>query len=125
MGRPKKNTNVSEPVLDNSIENEENTVINTDTPSLDNDQKDKETAINDEPSEIKEDVMSQDGEGDAAKHSDDQQTDEPKSIPANVDKLLKVFRNLPELYIGDKGGIYTSEHKEFNTKKYTNPYYNK
>lgn len=48
-------------------------------------------------------------------------------IPFNVKRILKLFKNYPELYVSKTGGVFTSDTKHSlrgNAILYKNPYYN-
>lgn len=52
---------------------------------------------------------------------------DPKEIPANVQRILKVFSDKPELYVGDNGRVFSPEAKPSlrgNAILYKNPFYN-
>lgn len=133
MGRPKKNA-VEQAVQLNDQEAAVQTLsVETpqDTESQDNQE---ETTLHPQPEdgeELQETVPEQPEKEDkqdtdhSIEEGEEEQPEHQTPIPANVDRLLKIFHNQPELHIGEKGGVYSTERKEFNTKKYTNPYYNK
>lgn len=50
-----------------------------------------------------------------------------KDIPANIQRILKVFKNLPELYVSEAGRVFTPDAKPSlrgNAILYKNPFYN-
>lgn len=55
------------------------------------------------------------------------QTIEEQSIPANIQRILKIFKNMPELYVKPTGGVFTPDTKPSirgNAILYKNPFYN-
>lgn len=56
-------------------------------------------------------------------------TNEPKvevEVPENVKNVLKLYPNIKEMYVDDKGGVYTKpvpEHLIKDVPLYQNPYF--
>lgn len=134
MGRPKKNA--VEPAVQLNDQEAAVQTLSVETPQdTESQDNQEETTLHPQPEdgeELQETVPEQPEKEEDKQDTDhsieegeEEQPEHQTPIPANVDRLLKIFHNQPELHIGEKGGVYSTEHKEFNTKKYTNPYYKK
>ena len=56
----------------------------------------------------------------------DNDSEASKEIPANVDRILRVFKNLPEMYVSPAGGVFSADAKPSlhgGAILYKNPYY--
>lgn len=57
----------------------------------------------------------------------EQKTATENDIPANIQRILKVFKNHPELYVSEAGRVFTPDAKPSvrgNAILYKNPFYN-
>lgn len=117
MGRPKKNQEPAAITLNEQTEAQEITSAE----EIEDIQKTEDTPAPDIPKTDIDHIDTDNTPIEETTESKDASCEE--KIPENIDQILKIFSNKKELHIGVKGGIYSSEYKEFNTKKYINPYY--
>ena len=106
------------PTIDAEVTEEVTTNIEIEKESVDtNSEEDTTTSVEIENSNNEEDTTT-------SVEIENSNNDE---IPFNVKRILKLFKNYPELYVSNTGGVFTSDTKHSlrgNAILYKNPYYN-